>query len=530
MGAKEVIESGKTALGIEFGSTRIKAVLIDLKGEVLAVGFHDWENSLVDGIWTYSLEEIHAGLRDCYTSLRKTVEEKYGVTLTTIGAIGISAMMHGILAFDKEDKLLTPFQTWRNSNTESAADKLTELFDFNIPLRWTIAHLYQFVLDDEPFAKDITFATTLDSYIHWMLTGEKITGIGDAAGIFPIDSTKNDYDEEMVQKFDELIKDKNYSWTLRDVLPKVLVAGEKAGTLTEEGAAFLDESGNLKAGIPMCPSEGDAGTGMVATNSVAPRTGNVSAGTSTFAMLVLEKKLSKLYREIDMVTTPTGLPVAMSHANNGTSDLNAWVSLFKEFSDLMGIDTDMGELYGKLYTNSLNGDPDCGGLLSYGYYSGEGITHLNEGRPLFARTPDSKFTLANFMRSHLYSSLGAVKLGLDILMKDEGVKVDKILGHGGLFKTKGVGQKYLAAAVNAPVTVMETASEGGPWGEALLAAYMIDGGDVKLEDYLEERIFKGMAGSTMEPDPKEVEGFEVFTQHYKDGIKAEAAAVEAMRW
>ncbi len=530
MGAKEIIESGKTALGIEFGSTRIKAVLIDLKGEVLAVGFHDWENSLVDGIWTYSLDEIHAGLRDCYTSLRKTVEEKYGITLKKIGAIGISAMMHGILAFDKNDQLLTPFQTWRNSNTEAAADKLTELFDFNIPLRWTIAHLYQFVLDNEPFAKDITFATTLDSYIHWMLTGEKITGVGDAAGIFPIDSETNDYDAEMVAKFDALIKDKNYPWTLKEVLPKVLVAGEHAGVLTKQGAAFLDESGNLEAGIPMCPSEGDAGTGMVATNSVGPRTGNVSAGTSTFAMLVLEKKLSKLYREIDMVTTPTGLPVAMSHANNGTSDLNAWVGLFKEFSDLMGIKTDMGELYGKLYTNSLNGDADCGGLLSYGYYSGEGVTHLNEGRPLFARTPDSKFNLANFMRVHLYTSLGAVKLGLDILMKEEGVKVDKILGHGGLFKTKGVGQRYLAAAVNAPVTVMETASEGGPWGEALLAAYMIDGGDQKLEDYLDSRIFNGMAGSTMEPDPADVEGFEVFTQHYKDGLKAESAAVDAIRW
>ncbi len=530
MGAKESIETGKTALGIEFGSTRIKAVLTDLNGTVLAVGFHDWENSLVNGVWTYSLEEIHAGLRDCYTSLRLEVEKKYDLTLTTVGAIGISAMMHGILAFDKEDHLLTPFQTWRNSNTEAAADELTELFDFNIPLRWTIAHLYQFILDDEPFAKDIAFATTLDSYIHWMLTGEKITGIGDAAGIFPIDSETNDYDAEMVAKFDQLIGEKGCPWKVTDVLPKVLVAGEEAGRLTEAGAAFLDESGNLKAGIPLCPSEGDAGTGMVATNSVAPRTGNVSAGTSTFAMLVLEKKLSKLYREIDMVTTPTGLPVAMSHANNGTSDLNAWVGLFKEFSDLMGIETDMGELYGKLYTNSLNGDADCGGLLSYGYYSGEGVTHLNEGRPLFVRTPDSKFSLANFMRVHLYTSLGAVKLGLDILMKEEGVKVDKILGHGGLFKTKGVGQRYLAAAVNAPVTVMETASEGGPWGMALLAAFMIDGNGKKLEDYLNEKIFSGMAGSTMEPDPEDVEGFEVFTQHYKDGLAAEAAAVDAIRW
>lgn len=530
MDKKEIIESGKTALGIEFGSTRIKAVLIDLEGHVLAVGFYDWENSLVNDIWTYSLDQIHAGLRGCYTSLRKTVEEKYGVTIKKIGAMGISAMMHGILAFDKDGKLLTPFQTWRNSNTEKAADKLTDLFDFNIPLRWTIAHLYQFVLDDEPFTKDIAFATTLDSYINWKLTGEKVTGIGDAAGIFPIDSEKLDYDQTMIDKFDELIADKHYPWKVRDILPKVLVAGQNAGTLTAEGAAFLDESGNLEAGIPLCPPEGDAGTGMVATNSVAPRTGNVSAGTSTFAMIVLEKKLSKVYREIDMVTTPTGLPVAMSHANNGTSDLNAWVNIFKEFCDLMGVKADMGELYGKLYTNSLKGDADCGGLLSYGYYSGEGVTHLNEGRPLFARTPNAKFNLANFMRVHLYSSLGAVKLGLDILMKQEGVKVDKILGHGGLFKTKGVGQRYLAAAVNAPVTCLETASEGGPWGEALLAAYMLEGKDQKLEDWLDEKIFKNMAGSTIDPDPEDVKGFETFTQHYKDGLEAEKAAIDSMKW
>lgn len=530
MEAKQAIESGKTALGIEFGSTRIKGVLIDLDGNVLAVGFYDWENSLINDIWTYSLDEIHAGLRGCYSSLRRTVEEKYGVTLKKIGAIGISAMMHGILAFDKDGKLLTPFQTWRNSNTQEAADKLTELFNFNIPLRWTIAHLYQFVLDDEPFTKDIAFATTLDSYIHWKLTGKKVTGIGDAAGIFPIDSDAKDYDAGMIAKFDELIADKGYPWKVKDILPKVLVAGENAGTLTEEGAKFLDESGNLEAGIPMCPSEGDAGTGMVATNSVAPRTGNVSAGTSTFAMVVLEKQLSRVYREIDMVTTPTGLPVAMSHANNGTSDLNAWVNLFKEFSDLMGVKTDMGELFGKLYTNSLKGDPDCGGLLSYGYYSGEGVTHINEGRPLFVRTPDSKFNLANFMRAHLYSSLGAVKLGLDILMKQEGVKIDKLLGHGGLFKTKGVGQRYLAAAVNAPVTCLETASEGGPWGEALLAAYLIDGKGQKLEDYLNDRIFKNMAGSTIEPDPEDVKGFETFTQHYKDGLDTERAAVKGIRW
>ncbi len=528
MGAKEIIERGEAALGIEFGSTRIKAVLIDRKGAVLAVGFHDWENSLIDGIWTYPLEEIHAGLRDCYSSLRKAVEEKYGITLKKLGAMGISAMMHGYMAFDKEGTLLTPFQTWRNSNTEKAADALTELFDFNIPLRWTIAHLYQCILDEEAHVPQLSFVTTLDSYIHWRLTGEKVTGIGDAAGIFPIDSETHDYDGVMLSKFDKLIEGK-YPWKTREILPKVLSAGEAAGVLTAEGAAFLDESGNLEPGIPLCPPEGDAGTGMVATNSVAPRTGNVSAGTSTFAMLVLEKGLSKLYREIDMVTTPDGYPVAMSHANNGTSDLNAWVNIFKEFTELFGIQADMGDLFGKLYRNSLTGDPDCGGVLPYGYFSGEGITHLNEGRPMLIRMPDSRFTLANFMRANLYSSLGAVKLGLDILLKEEKVKVEKIMGHGGLFKTKGVAQRYLAAAVNAPVTVMDTASEGGPWGEALLAAYMLDGKGRSLSDYLNEEIFASQSGSTIAPTEEDVAGFEAFMARYKAGIPAERAAVECLK-
>ncbi len=528
MGAKEIIERGEAALGIEFGSTRIKAVLIDRKGTVLAVGFHDWENSLIDGIWTYPLEEIHAGLRDCYSSLRKAVEEKYGITLKKLGAMGISAMMHGYMAFDQEGTLLTPFQTWRNSNTEKAADALTELFDFNIPLRWTIAHLYQCILDEEAHVPQLSFVTTLDSYIHWRLTGERVTGIGDAAGIFPIDSEAHDYDGVMLSKFDKLIEGK-YSWKTREILPKVLSAGEAAGVLTAEGAAFLDESGNLEPGIPLCPPEGDAGTGMVATNSVAPRTGNVSAGTSTFAMLVLEKGLSKLYREIDMVTTPDGYPVAMSHANNGTSDLNAWVNIFKEFTELFGIQADMGDLFGKLYRNSLTGDPDCGGVLPYGYFSGEGITHLNEGRPMLIRMPDSRFTLANFMRANLYSSLGAVKLGLDILLKEEKVKVEKIMGHGGLFKTKGVAQRYLAAAVNAPVTVMDTASEGGPWGEALLAAYMLDGKGRSLSEYLNEEIFASQSGSTIAPTEEDVAGFEAFMARYKAGIPAERAAVECLK-
>ena len=527
---REAIKSGKTALGIEFGSTNIKGVLVGESGEVLATGSFGWENSLVNGIWTYSQEEIFNGLKTCYSALRKDVEEKYGITPDTYGAIGISAMMHGYIALDQDGKLLSPFQTWRNSNTQQAADELTELFDFNIPLRWTIAHLYQCILDGEEHLKETAFVTTLDSYVHYLLTGEKCTGIGDASGIFPIDSDANDYDQGMVDKFDALTAKYGYSWKLRDVLPKVLVAGENAGTLTEAGAALLDETGTLKAGIPMAPSEGDAGTGMVATNSCAQRTGNVSAGTSTFAMLVCEKPLSKLYREIDMVTTPTGYPVAMSHANNGTSDLNAWVKLFGEFAELAGFPMDPGKLYGLLYTNSLKGDKDCGGLLSYGYYSGEGITHLNEGRPLFARQPDSNFNLANFMRAHLYSSLGAVKLGLDILLKEEHVAVDRIMGHGGLFKTKGVAQKYLAAAVHAPVSVLETAGEGGPWGMALLALYLIAKKDGEsLEDFLENRIFAEMASETVDPDPADIDGFEKFTERYSACIPAEKAAVDTLK-
>lgn len=474
MDTKRLIVNGQTALGIELGSTRIKGVLIDLKGRVLAVGIHDWENSLIDNIWTYSLEEIHTGLRKCYSSLRDSVEKQYGVTLQNIGAIGVSAMMHGYMALDKDGKQLAPFQTWRNTNTQKAADELTELFDFNIPLRWTVAHLYQRILDREDHVEDLDYVSTLSAYIHWKLTGRKVIGIGDAAGMFPIDSSIHDYDSEMVRKFRALTEPYGYSWDLRDIFPKVLVAGEYAGSLTEDGAAFLDESGNLRAGIPLCPPEADAGTGMAATNSVAPGTGNVSAGTSTFAMIVLEKQLGKVYREIDMVTTPSGFPCAMSHANNGTSDLNAWIQIFKEFSDLMGIQVQTGELFEKLYTNSQKGDPDCGGLLAYGYYSGENITMLNEGRLAFLRTAESRFNLANFMRVHLYTSLGAVKLGMDILMNDEKIKVDRITGHGGFFKTKGIGQRYLAAAVNAPVTVMDTASEGGAWGIALLAAYLID--------------------------------------------------------
>lgn len=532
MEQRELIEQGRTALGIEFGSTRIKGVLIDYDGNVLASGSYEWENTLADGVWTYALEDAVTGMRACYASLRTEAEEKYGITPKTFGAIGLSAMMHGYIALDKDDRQLARFQTWRNTNTGKAADALTEALNFNIPLRWSAAHLYQRMLDKEAHVEHISSVFTLAAYMHYLLTGRKVIGVGDAAGMFPIDSNTLDYDEGMVETFDRMAAEAGYPGIrLREVFPAVLTAGEEAGTLTEAGAALLDDSGNLCAGIPLCPPEGDAGTGMTATNSVAPRTGNLSAGTSNFAMVVLERPLQKLHREIDMVTTPSGFPVAMSHANNGTSDLNAWVGLFGEFCTLMGIEADRNTLFSKLYTHSMSGDPDGGGLLSYGYYSGENITFINEGRPLFVRTPDSRFTLANFFKVNLYTSLGAVKLGMDILLKDEGVKLDRIMGHGGLFKTPLVMQKVLAAAVNTPVTVMATASEGGAWGIALLAAYLADGKrDGKLEEYLDRRVFAGLTGEAVEPDPEEVKGFEEFTKRYLAGLEIEKAAIKAVNW
>ena len=532
MTAKECIENGRAIFGMELGSTRIKAVLTDPEGQVLAIGMYDWENSLVDGIWTYSIEEIHEGLTGCYTALREEVERAYGITPTTYAAMGISAMMHGYMPFDADGNLLSRFQTWRNTNTQDAADALTELFDFNIPLRWTIAHLYQCMLDKEEHLQKADFVTLLSSYIHRLLTGERVVGIGDASGMFPIDSEKLDFDEDMVQKFDALAASCGYSWKLRELFPKVLVAGDDAGCLTPEGAALLDSSGSLQPGIPFCPPEGDAGTGMVATNAVEQRTGNVSAGTSFFAMIVLEKRLSRVYREIDMVTTPDGSPVAMSHSNNGTTDLNTWVGLFQEFAGLLGADADLGKTFELLYRNSLSGDADCGGMIAYNYDAGESMTGVNEGRPLFARMPGSRVTLANFIKTHLFASLGVVKMGLDIL-KNEDVKIDSILGHGGFFKTKEVGQRALAAAVGAPVTVMETASEGGAWGIALLAAYMHEkknGYTGRLGEYLESRIFLGLSGSTIAPTQEEIDGFEVFMEHYRAGLDAEKAAVSGMNW
>lgn len=528
---RKIIEDGQTALGIELGSTRIKSVLIDLKGNVLATGIGDWENSFINGIWTYSLDDIRTCLQTSYADLVKNVQNEYAITLKNIGAIGISAMMHGYMAIDKDGNQIAPFQTWRNTNTQEAADELTELFDFNIPLRWSVAHLYQRILDKEEHVRHLDGVYTLAAYIHMRLTGRRVIGVGDASGMFPIDSKTHDYNQSMVDQFDNLIAKYDFGWKLRDLFPKVLVAGENAGYLTEEGAALLDVSGNLRPGIPFCPPEGDAGTGMVATNSVAPRTGNVSAGTSTFAMVVLEKQLQKLHREIDMVTTPTGFPCAMSHANNGTTDLNAWVNIFGEFAKLMGIKTSTGELFSKLYTASLEGDPDCGGLLAYGYYSGENVTMINEGRLAFLRTPKSRFNLANFMKVNLYTSLGAVKIGLDILMKEEGVAIDRLMGHGGFFKTPEVGQRYLAASVGVPVTVMDTASEGGAWGIALLAAYLIDQKEgEKLEDYLEKRIFASMSGSTLTPTQEDIDGFETFIQRYKAGLSIEKEAISVMDW
>ena len=526
MDAKELIQSGKAILGIEFGSTRIKAVLIDDAHKPIAQGSHTWENQLVDGLWTYSLDAIWGGLQDCYSDLRANVQKQYGVEIKSLASIGISAMMHGYMAFNAKNELLVPFRTWRNTNTGKAAAELSELFKFNIPLRWSISHLYQCILNGDEHVKDITFQTTLAGYIHWMLTGEKVLGIGDASGMIPVDSTTKTYCADMVEKFDKLVAPKGYGWKLLDIFPKVLVAGEDAGKLTAEGAKKLDVSGNLQAGIPLCPPEGDAGTGMVATNAVKQRTGNVSAGTSSFSMIVLEKALSKAYEPIDMVTTPDGSPVAMVHCNNCTSDINAWVNIFKEFEELMGIPVDMDVLYGKLYNKALEGDADCGGLLAYNYVSGEPITGLAEGRPMFVRSANDKFNLANFMRANLYATIGVLKIGNDILLKEEKVKIDRITGHGGLFKTAGVGQRILAAAINSPISVMETAGEGGAWGIALLASYLVNNAkNENLADFLENTVFAGETGVEIAPTAEDVEGFNKYIATYKAGLAIEQAAV-----
>lgn len=523
--AKEAIKAGKAVLGIEFGSTRIKAVLVDVSHTPIAMGTYDWENRLENNIWTYSLEDIWKGLQGCYKSLADNVEAKYGEKLTTLGALGFSGMMHGYMPFNAEGELLVPFRTWRNTMTEEACKKLIPVFHFNIPQRWSIAHLYQAILSGEEHVKDIAFFTTLAGYIHWKLSGEKVLGIGEAAGMFPIDSTIMDFDQKMLDQFDGL---HNFDWKIRDILPRVLAAGEPAGVLTAEGARLLDPTGTLQPGAPMCPPEGDAGTGMVATNSVAVRTGNVSAGTSIFAMIVLEKAMEKVHEEIDMVTTPDGMPVAMVHCNNCTSDLNAWVNLFGECAESFGVKVDKNELYGVLYRKALEGAADCGGVMAYNYLSGEPITGLDAGRPMVVRTPDADFSLANFMRSHLYSAVATLKIGMDILLKEEHVAVDSLMGHGGFFKTPVVGQRVMAAGMNAPITVMDTASEGGAWGMAILAAFMKEKKDGEpLSSYLNDKIFAGQTGTTLQPDPEDVKGFEAFLEEYERLLPAEKAAVTA---
>ncbi len=527
---KKQIEEGRAVLGIEFGSTRIKAVLVAEDNTPIASGAHDWENRLENGIWTYTLDDVWNGLQDCYRDLSEDVKKQYGTELVKIGAIGFSAMMHGYMAFDEKGELLVPFRSWRITITGQASEKLTEVFNYHIPQRWSIAHLYQAILNGEEHVPSVRYFTTLAGYVHWKLTGERTLGVGEASGMFPIDIATGDFNEKMIAQFDELVADKKFPWKLRDIMPKVQTAGENAGTLSVEGAKLLDPTGKLQAGIPLCPPEGDAGTGMAATNSVAKRTGNVSAGTSVFGMVVLENELKKVYDAIDLVTTPDGSLVAMVHCNNCTSDLNAWVGIFKEFAESMGMKVDMGELFGTLYRKALEGDDDCGGLLAYNYFSGEHITGFEEGRPLFVRTPSDKFNLANFMRVHLFTSLGALKTGLDILLKEEGVRVDEILGHGGLFKTKGVGQRILAAAINAPVSVMETAGEGGAWGIALLASYMIHKeGNETLAEFLNKKVFDGQKGSKEEPHKEDVEGFDKFMERYTKGLAIERAAVESMR-
>ena len=528
------------ALGIELGSTRIKSVLIDENYASIASGSYDWENRLEDAdigaIWTYSLNDVWTGIQKSFSNLRLNIKEKYSIELSSIniGAIGISAMMHGYLPFDKEGKQLAQFRTWRNTTTEKAAVKLTEKFNFNIPLRWSIAHLYQAMLENEPHVKDINFLTTLAGYVHWKLTGVKALGIGDASGMFPVDSATLKYNSKMIKQFEQLASPYKYNWKLSNIIPKILLAGENAGELTKEGALLLDPNGSLKTGIPFCPPEGDAGTGMVATNSITERTGNISAGTSVFAMIVLEKDLKKLYPEIDIVTTPAGKSVAMVHCNNCTSDIDVWVKLFNEFAETAGLKIDKTALYAMLYNKALEADTDCGKLLSYNYFSGEPITKIDEGRPLFARLPDSNFNLANFMKTLLFSAFGTLKYGMDILTEKENVKIDSLLGHGGLFKTKGVGQKLMAAAFNAPVSVMDSAAEGGAWGIALLASFMLQNASgrepastaASLEKFLNEKVFANFTSIKAEPDQKDIESFKIFMKRYTAGLKIEQVAGE----
>lgn len=518
------ILTGNESLGIEFGSTRIKAVLIDESCNPIATGSFDWENKLENGIWTYHTDEIWLGLQTAYESLNNNAEEKFGAKIKKLSSIGFSAMMHGYLPFDKDDNMLVPFRTWRNTMTASAAKKLTELFHFNIPQRWSIAHLYQAILNNENHIDDITYFTTLAGYVHWKLSGQKVLGVGEASGMFPIDSKTNNYNNEMLEKFSQLDEVKARSWKIDEILPKVLAAGANAGVLTEEGAKLLDPSGTLEAGAVMCPPEGDAGTGMVATNSIAVRTGNISAGTSIFSMVVLEKPLKNVHEEIDVVTTPTGKSVAMVHCNNCCTDLDYWFNLFIEFSKLSGSKLSKAQIYDLLYNTALDADNDCGGLVSFNYFSGEPVTGVESGRPLFVRSENSSFNLANFIRAQIYSTMSTLKIGMEILEKEQ-VKIDCLTGHGGLFKTPVVGQKLMAGAMNSPVSVMETAGEGGAWGIAVLARYAFDSEGKSLDDYLNTKIFSRYKSTTIEPDEKDVQGFNEYLKRYKQALDVEKSAV-----
>ncbi len=524
---RDDIVAGRTALGIELGSTRIKACLVGPDCAPVATGAHEWENQLVDRRWTYALEDVWAGLQDAYASLVADVEQRYGVRPTTFGGIGVSAMMHGYLAFDASDELLVPFRTWRNTSTGPAAAELSALFGHNIPLRWSVAHLYQAVLDDEPHVPDVAFVTTLAGYVHWRLTGEKVLGIGDASGMFPIDTATHDYDAAMLASFDTLVADRRPGTRLVDLLPAVRVAGQDAGRLTAAGAALLDPTGTLVAGAPLCPPEGDAGTGMVATSSVAPRTANISVGTSIFAMVVLEKPLSQVHDELDLVTTPSGDLVAMVHCNNGASELGEWAQVFGRFAQVLGHPSSPDDVFGALLREALDGDADGGGLLAYNYLSGEPVTGLTEGRPLFVRTPDSRLTLANFMRAQVYGAFGTLSLGMRVLAA-EGVELDAMYAHGGLFRTAGVAQRLLAAAVDAPVAVGSAAGEGGAWGIAVLAAYLQHAADRDLGTYLAQDVFGDAQIDVVEPDPDDVRGFAAYLERYEAGLAVERAATDAI--
>ena len=527
---KQIIETGSAILGIEFGSTRIKSVLIGPDFTPLASGAHEWENDLLAGVWTYSEDAIRHGLQASYADLKKNVEKACGVKITRLGGIGVSAMMHGYLPFDENMRLLVPFRTWRNTMTGEAAEKLTEAFQFNMPQRWSLSHLYQAILKKEPHVPDIRFLTTLAGWVHYWLTGNKVLGVGDASGMMPIDSATLDYDSGMMSIFDQLVEENHYPWHLREILPTVLKAGEAAGSLTAEGASLLDPDGDLQPGCPLCPPEGDAGTGMAATNSVRPGTGNVSAGTSIFSMIVLKKPLSRVYPEIDIVTTPAGMPVGMVHCNSCSSDINAWVSLFREFAETMGFTVNTGDIFTRLFKKAMEGDPAGGGLVSFNYFAGEPVTGLPDGgRPMLIRQPDAVMNLSNFMRVQLYASMETLKSGMEIMNREK-VQIDKVYGHGGLFKTEGVAQNLLAAAIHAPVTVMETAGEGGAWGIALLAAYMLHKEKKEsLEDYLDQKVFATMKQQTVSPDPVDEVGFDAYMTSFNACIPAQRAAVEGWK-